>query len=119
MSPSFHGKGRDQFFPGLAVDGGGNVGVCYYDRRQNPFNLLIDRYCSVSQNHGRTWNESRVSHSSWVPDHFSDGVINAEYIGDYDALTSDFLQQQGGFYGSFEVQINGNPDVVAASVGND
>jgi hypothetical protein len=73
----------------------------------------------VSENHGRSWNEQRVSFSSWVPAHDSDGVINTSYIGDYDALTSDFLQQHGGFYGSFEVQIGGNPDVVAASAGND
>ena len=116
MSSSFHGKGRDQVFPGLAVDRDAHVGVCYYDRRQNPLNLLMDRYCSVSQNHGRTWNESRVSRSSWVPAHSSDGVINTTYIGDYDALTGDFLLQHDGFYGSFEVQINGNPDVVGAPV---
>jgi hypothetical protein len=82
MSPFFGGKGRDQLFPGLAVDRDANVGVCYYDRRQNPLNLLLDRYCSVSQNHGRTWDESRVSRASWVPAHDSDGVINTAYIGD-------------------------------------
>jgi hypothetical protein len=119
QSPSFTGRGRDQFFPGLAVDRRGVVGLCYYDRRQNPLNLLIDRYCSVSQNHGATWQEQRVSFSNWVPAHFTDGVINATYIGDYDALTSDFLQRHSGFFGSFEIQTNGNPDVVASRLSLD
>jgi len=112
----FTGRGRDQFFPGIAVDRKGRVGVCYYDRRQNPLNLAIDRYCSVSQDHGSSWDEQRVSHSSWVPAHYSDGVINATYIGDYDALSSDFLLKKSGFFSSFEVQIQGNPDVVGTAV---
>jgi hypothetical protein len=114
QSPAFTGRGRDQFFPGLAVDRHGNVGVCYYDRRQEPDNSLIDRYCSVSGDQGATWRENRVSEASWVPAHAADGVINLFYIGDYDALTSDFLLQHGGFFGAFEVQTNGNPDVVTA-----
>jgi hypothetical protein len=114
VSPNFRGRGRDQFFPGLAVDRRGTVGVCYYDRREDPANTVIDRYCSVSENHGASWQEERVSEASWVPAHAADGVINLFYIGDYDALTSDFLLQHGGFFGTFEVQTNGNPDVVAA-----
>jgi hypothetical protein len=117
VSPNFTGRGRDQFFPGVAVDRRGNVGVCYYDRRQDPANSLIDRYCSISQNHGVSWQERRVSEASWVPAHAADGVINLTYIGDYDALTSDFLLQHSGFFGAFEVQTNGNPDVVAARLG--
>jgi hypothetical protein len=114
VSPNFSGRGRDQFFPGVAVDRRGNVGVCYYDRREDPANTVIDRYCSVSQNHGASWQERRVSEASWTPAHAADSVINLFYIGDYDALASDFLLQQGGFFGAFEVQTNGNPDVVAA-----
>lgn len=116
---NFTGRGRDQFFPGLAVDRRGAVGVCYYDRRQDPQNTVIDRYCSVSQNHGASWQEHRVSAANWIPAHASDGVINLTYIGDYDALTNDFLLQNGGFFGAFEVQTNGNPDVVAARLGTE
>jgi len=111
---SFTGRGRDQFFPGLAVDRRGAVGVCYYDRRQDPQNTVIDRYCSVSQNQGASWQEHRVSAANWIPAHASDEVINLFYIGDYDAQTNDFLLQHGGFFGAFEVQTKGNPDVVAA-----
>jgi hypothetical protein len=109
----FIGTGRDQFFPGVAVDKAGHVGVCYYDRRNDPANTIIDRYCSVSSNHGASWVEQRVSSSSWVPVHDSDMLINTAYIGDYDAITSDFLGGNAGFLGSFEIQSGGNPDVYA------
>jgi hypothetical protein len=113
VSGNFTGNGRDQFFPGVAVDKNGHVGVCYYDRREDPNNTVIDRYCSVSTNEGASWTEQQVSSSSWLPMHSSDQVINPSYIGDYDALTSDFLLESPGFFGTFEIQINGNPDVFA------
>lgn len=109
----FSGNGRDQFFPGIAVDKEGNVGVCYYDRREDSNNTLIDRFCSVSANHGATWNEQQVSFTPWLPLHGADQVINPTYIGDYDALTSDFLLESPGFFGTFEIQTNGNPDIFA------
>jgi hypothetical protein len=87
------------------------VGVCYYDRRGDPLNTVIDRFCSVSNNHGASWNEQRVSSSNWLPMQSTDQFIAPTYIGDYDALTSDFLLQNDGFFGSFEIQTNGNPDV--------
>jgi hypothetical protein len=110
---NFDGAGRDQFFPGIAVDSDGHVGVCYYDRREESDNSVIDRYCSVSRNQGASWTERRVSFSEWLPVHHADGLINTTYIGDYDALTSDFLLASDGFFGTFEIQTNGNPDVVA------
>jgi hypothetical protein len=111
--PDFEGAGRDQFFPGIAVDKDGEVGVCYYDRREEGDNSTIDRYCSVSRNHGASWDEQRVSFSEWLPLHNADGLINTLYIGDYDAITSDFLRGSDGFFGTFEIQTNGNPDVFA------
>jgi hypothetical protein len=110
---NFDGAGRDQFFPGIAVDSDGHVGVCYYDRREESDNSVIDRYCSVSRNHGASWDEQRVSSSEWLPLHSADGLINPTYIGDYDAITSDFLLRSDGFFGTFEIQSNGNPDVFA------
>jgi hypothetical protein len=109
----FTGTGRDQFFPGIAVDKSGQVGICYYDRRNDPSNTIIDRYCSTSSNHGASWVEQRVSSSNWTPVHDADLLINTAYIGDYDAITSDFLLGNTGFFGSFEIQSGGNPDVYA------
>jgi hypothetical protein len=110
---NFAGTGRDQFFPGVAVDKDGHVGVCYYDRRAEAANTVIDRYCSVSIDHGRSWAEQRVSASNWVPAHDADSLINPSYMGDYDALTSDTLGTNGGFLGAYEVENQGNPDVFA------
>jgi hypothetical protein len=115
----FTGRGRDQFFPGIAVDGKGHVGVCYYDRRQSPDNSRIDRYCSMSRDAGASWDEERVSKFGWTPAHASDGVINLSYIGDYDAVSSDFLLRHKGFFSTFEVQFNGNPDVLGSRLERD
>jgi hypothetical protein len=113
---TFTGRGRDQFFPGISVDNRGVVGVCYYDRRENASNDVIDRYCATSVNRGTSWSERRVSQANWTPTHAADGVLNLFYIGDYDAVSSDFLLQGPGFFSTFEVQTNGNPDVVAAKI---
>src|SRR6185436_13778880 len=40
--------GTDQFSPAIAVDKTGAVGVCWYDRRNDPANFKIDRYCARS-----------------------------------------------------------------------
>lgn len=110
---NFAGTGRDQFFPSVAVDNAGHVGVCYYDRRGSADNTVIDRFCSVSTNQGSSWVEQRVSNSNWGPAHDSDNLLNTSYMGDYDALTSDALGINGGFVGAFEILTAGNPDVYA------
>jgi hypothetical protein len=110
---SFAGLGRDQFLPGVAVDKDGHVAVAYYDRRQDDGNTVIDRFASVSHDGGASWSEQQLSFSKWLPVHGSDQFINRVYIGDYDALTSDFTLKNGGFFGSFEIQTDGNPDVFA------
>ncbi len=111
--PNFDGIGRDQFFPSVAVDKAGHVGVCYYDRRASTANTVIDRYCSRSVDRGRSWFEQRVSTSNWLPMHGADRLLNLFYIGDYDTLTSDALGMNSGFLGAFEIQEQGNPDVFA------
>jgi hypothetical protein len=111
----FSGPGRDQFFPGIAVDPIGKVAVCYYDRRNDPSNMAIDRYCSVSLNHGATWQDLRASRPSWVPyqsDFFMAGLAQRG-IGEYDTLTSDFTLMNLGFFAAFQVQEDGNPNIVA------
>ncbi len=42
------GGGTDQYQPGVAVDKTGEIGVCWYDRRLDPLNYMIDRFCGVS-----------------------------------------------------------------------
>ena len=121
---TFRGKGRDQFLPGIAVDRNGEVAVCYYDRRNDPANMAIDRYCSVSFNQGLSWQDLRASTPSWVPlnidplHYVLDDMVGTPFFSifavvDYDTVTSDFLLTNPGFFGAFELQVNGNPDIVA------
>jgi len=116
--PLANGRGTDQYQPGLAVDRNGNVGACFYDRRNDPFNFLIDRFCAISKDAGETWNNKRVTEESFRPIHAVDTFINPIYLGDYDGLSSDFTKGTSGFIGAFQV-INSrgvfvpNPDVKA------
>jgi hypothetical protein len=112
MLDDFVGVGRDQFMPGIAVDRHGTVGVCFYDRSADPNNLVVDRHCATSSNGGASFRSRAVTTSHWVPLHSSDVLINPTYIGDYDALTTDATLQHDGFFGTFEVQHNDNPDVL-------
>ena len=111
----FSGVGRDQFLPGIAVDKDGEVAVCYYDRRNDPANLRIDRYCSVSANEGKRWKDLRASNLNWMPTPDPDPLDPrpGAAIGKYDALSSDFLLHGEGFFGAFEIEIGGNPNIVA------
>jgi hypothetical protein len=115
QSPSFTGVGRDQFLPAVAVDKDGEVAVCYYDRREDPNNNLIDRFCSTSNNGGATWSESRKTLTSWAPAIATDIVLVPNYMGDYDGLTSDFLLHNDGFVGAFQIITDGDPDVFATT----
>lgn len=112
--PSYAGIGRDQFMPGIAIDRSGNVGVCYYDRRLDPENEAVDRFCSVSHDRGGSWTDSRKTLYSWIPVHGSDVYINPAYMGDYDETASDQTGANSGFIGAFQIQTKGNPDVFAA-----
>jgi len=111
----FRGIGRDQFLPGVAVDKDGEVAVCYYDRRNDSADLRVDRFCSVSNNQGKTWTDQQASNLDWLPSLNADPLNSgAGYgISEYDALTSDFMLHADGFFGAFIVEISGNQNVVA------
>jgi hypothetical protein len=111
------GSGHDHFQSGIAVDNRGFVGVCYYDRRQDAENFAIKRHCGESTNQGFTFSDSDIGLAPFAPTHGNDLFINSIYMGDYDQLTSDFLNQNSGFIGAFEGQgTRGNPDVFAHSM---
>jgi hypothetical protein len=111
----FRGLGRDQFLPAIAVDNDGEVAVCYYDRRNDRANLRVDRFCSVSDNLGKTWKDLEVSVLNWLPtpnkDPLSGGATSV--ISEYDGLTSEFLLHSDGFFGAFVIELSGNQNVVA------
>jgi hypothetical protein len=99
--------GRDQFQPTIAVDQHGDVAACYYDRRNDPANNAVDRYCSLSGDHGRTFHDVRQTKSSWIPSRNADLFIEANSLGDYDALAahmgSTVDDDIGSFFDSFQV----------------
>lgn len=108
------GFGHDHYQPGVAVDPTGKVAVCWYDRRNDPKNLHIQRYCGESINSGFSWTNFQVPAGTWPVSHGEDQLVNGIYEGDYDGLTSDTLKTSNGFIGAFGV-ITGdwNPDVKA------
>jgi len=107
----FAGAGRDQFMAGVAVDAAGELAVCYSDRRNDPHNFAIDHYCSISTNGGSSFHDVRETPASWSPGHHMDVFINPGYMGDYDAVSSDITGSRAGFFNSFQIQTNTNPDV--------
>jgi hypothetical protein len=121
---TFRGPGRDQFLPGIAVDKDGEVAVCYYDRRNDPTNMAMDRYCSVSIDQGVRWEDLRASSPSWVPlnaDPLPFSSSSQVFVDplqiflavDYETVTTDFLLINDGFFGAFALEVDGNPNIVA------
>jgi len=111
------GLGHDHFQPAVAVDNTGTIAVCFYDRRADPENFSIRRHCSESTTSGSLWTDSDIGMAPWAPTRGNDVFVNPAYMGDYDQLTSDFLNQSSGFIGAFQTQTTrGNPDVVAHSL---
>jgi hypothetical protein len=108
---SFKGAGRDQFMPGVAVDAQGHLAVCYSDRRNDPNNLAIDHFCSLSTDQGHNFKDVRETPFSWAPGHLEDVFINPAYMGDYDAVSVDATGANAGFFSTFQIQTNTNPDV--------
>jgi hypothetical protein len=108
------GSGRDHYQPGVSVDSRGFVAACWYDRRADSENFAIKRHCGESTNDGFTWTDADIGMQAFAPTHGIDVFINPVYMGDYDQMTSDFLNQNSGFIGSFQsMGARGNPDVDA------
>jgi Neuraminidase (sialidase) len=90
----------DQFQPYVAVNPGGQVNVSYFDRRLDarrtqgatvvhPGNFFIDTWLSRSNDGGRTFSDTRVSHDSWDPTINPPISDSGQFIGDYQGLVAD------------------------------
>jgi hypothetical protein len=106
--------GTDQYQPGIAVNPSGVVGTCFYDRRRDPLNFLIDRFCATSTDGGTSWGNQQITATNFAAVHFQDVLIDTLYMGDYDGLASDFTGSRDGFIGAYGDNSRGNPDVNAA-----
>jgi len=113
------GLGTDQYQPGVAVDKDGRVASCFYDRRRDAANFMIDYFCATSTDGGQTWGPNeRQSARSFAPIHATDGLINPVYMGDYDQLANEFTLTHAGFVGTYShIGSIANPDVKANRVG--
>jgi len=86
----------DQFQPYVRVTPKGQVNVSFFDRRldrpdppNHPGNFFIDTFLARSNNAGRTWQETRVSHDSWDPSINPPVSPSGAFIGDYQGLVAD------------------------------
>jgi hypothetical protein len=108
------GRGTDQYQPGIAVNNkNGKVGVCFYDRRMDPLNFLIDRVCATSTDAGASWANARQTRRNFAAVPAQDLLLPRVYMGDYDTLASDFTKLNAGFIGAFGDNSRGNPNVRA------
>lgn len=98
----------DSFEPAMAADISGRIAICFYDRRNDPINFLIDRYCASSFN-GGVWTNTRITWSAFPTIVGQDVLLAPDYMGDYDTLASDTLNHHSGFVGGFASNKAGNP----------
>jgi hypothetical protein len=111
-SDDFAGIGRDQFQPAVAVNRDGELAVCYYDRRNDPQNNAVDRYCSLSKDQGHSFQDFRQTARSWAPIHDSDFFVAPQALGLYDTIAPHFATEDGhDFFGSFQTIDNAVPGV--------
>jgi hypothetical protein len=109
------GRGTDQFLPAIAVDKKGRLGACFYDRRADANNFLMQRYCAYSVDFGSSWKEIRVTSNKYLPVHLQDAMTDITNIGEYDTLTADLLKINPGFIGAYaDSSARSNMDVKAA-----
>jgi hypothetical protein len=100
----------DHFEPAIAV-GSGRVAICFYDRRNDSRNFLIDRYCANSTTGGASWTNTRITARNFSSVTAQDFVLAPTYMGDYDTLTTDILGLHTGFMGSYATNLPGYPTV--------
>jgi len=104
------GNGRDQFHPWLVVDRNGNINVVFYDRRNDPSNLLVDVYFTQSRDGGESFLPNRrITTTSFDP---TAGPIRAGLLGEYIGVTA----QDGYVHSVWTDTRNGNQDVYTARV---
>ncbi len=102
----------DQFKPAIATDKNGRIGVCFYDRRRDLNNFLINRYCVLSSNAGRTWHNRKITPQNFPSIVGQNVLVAPDYMGDYDTVATDSTGQSAGFIGSYSSNAAGNPNVM-------
>jgi hypothetical protein len=76
-----------QFFPAIAIDPAGTVGLSWYDTRNDPLNHKTDQYFSFSTDGGGTWSANKKV-TTKQSDESGSGANGNDY-GDYEGLDSN------------------------------
>jgi hypothetical protein len=85
------GNGRDQWAPHMVVNATtGEVVITYFDRRNDPANVMIQTWSSSSMTGGATWTDGVVSNIGPLPP--APGLVYPPgiYIGDYLGSSADY-----------------------------
>jgi hypothetical protein len=90
----------DQFHPTVATDKTGKIGVCFYDRRNDPNNFLIGRTCAFSSD-GSKWKNINIQSPGGPSVANQDDFGLHDWLGDYETLATDSLNQSAGFIGGY------------------
>jgi hypothetical protein len=109
------GRGTDHYQPSVAVDARGVAAVCFFDRRRDPMNFRIDRWCARSTDGGVRWTNLRKTTKSFWPMPGEDFVYVDTILGDLDTLASDFTSRMTGFRGAYTDTSRGSHDIRALS----
>jgi hypothetical protein len=105
---------HDNYQPGVATDRTGAIAVCWYDRRRDANNFLIDRFCGGSTDDGATWTNTKQTSVNYASVVNQDLIIAFDYMGDYDEITAQATGgQPSGFLGAFVATDKGSQSVKA------
>ena len=102
----------DQFQPAIGTDRTGKIGICFYDRRRDSNNFLIDRYCASSKNGGRSWTNQKITPTSFASLVGQDELVAPDYMSDYNTVAADGMGQSSGLIDSYSSNAAGNPNVM-------
>lgn len=87
------GNGLDQWAPHMRIDPStGDIIVMYYDRRNDPGNVLMEVWASVSSDCGVTWTDAMITTFGSLPPVSVTPMPVAMYIGDYLGMDIHFAR---------------------------
>jgi hypothetical protein len=103
---------NEQFMPTLAITpNGNNLFVTWYDRKNDPADMLIERFGRIFAG-GVGTPDFLMSDNPFSPVFGADPVVNSVYMGDYDHAVAD----NNFFHASFLDTELGTQDVVYAKI---
>ena len=88
---------NDQWFPDIAVNGAGQIEVFWYDKRNDPGNLMIDLFEAVSTDDGASFGvNQQVNGVSFPPAVGYDPFVVGTYMGDYIDIKAETVPTSPG-----------------------